>query len=49
MNKLIAKIAVDGRAHGFEEHLRGTVEFAGDFGCGEWGQLAGLWYKESII
>jgi CRISPR-associated endonuclease/helicase Cas3 len=31
-----------------EEHLRGTAElaasFAAEFGCWEWGRLAGLWH-----
>ena len=31
-----------------EEHLKGTAElakkFAEEFGCGEWGYLAGLWH-----
>ena len=31
-----------------EEHLKGTAElaafFASEFGCGEWGRLAGLWH-----
>jgi len=31
-----------------EEHLRGTAElaalFAAEFGCSEWGYLAGLWH-----
>jgi CRISPR-associated endonuclease/helicase Cas3 len=31
-----------------EEHLKGTAElarsFANEFGCGEWGYLAGLWH-----
>jgi len=33
--------------HTLEEHLKGTAELAGsfavEFGCGEWGRLAGLW------
>lgn len=53
MNKLIAQIAEDGRVHGLAEHLHGTAklvaELAAVFGCGEWGQLAGLWRKELII
>jgi CRISPR-associated endonuclease/helicase Cas3 len=45
----IAHVAEDGgRVHGLEEHLRETArragEFAGVFGCGEWGWLAGLWH-----
>ncbi|MDA8241152.1 MAG: hypothetical protein M0Z67_12380 [Nitrospiraceae bacterium] len=35
--------------HRLEEHLKGTVElaarFASEFGCGEWGFLAGLWHE----
>jgi len=31
-----------------EEHLKGTAElaasFAAEFGCGEWGRIAGLWH-----
>ena len=46
--KPIAHVAEDGRVHGLEEHLRGTAEsaarFAAEFGCGEWGRLAGLWH-----
>ena len=34
--------------HILEEHLKGTAElaasFAAEFGCGEWGRLAGLWH-----
>lgn len=34
--------------HFLEEHLKGTAElaakFADEFGCGEWGYLAGLWH-----
>ncbi len=44
----IAHVAEDGRVHGLEEHLRGTAklaaEFAAEFGCGQWGRLAGLWH-----
>ncbi len=33
---------------GLDEHLKGTAElaasFAAEFGCGEWGYLAGLWH-----
>ena len=42
--------------HRLEEHLKGTAElarlFASEFGCGEWGYLAGLWHdlgKYAII
>ncbi len=34
--------------HGLDEHLLGTAEraavFAAQFGCAEWGRLAGLWH-----
>lgn len=34
--------------HHLEEHLKGTAalaaSFAAEFGCGEWGYLAGLWH-----
>jgi CRISPR-associated endonuclease/helicase Cas3 len=34
--------------HRLEEHLKGTAElaasFAAEFGCGEWGRIAGLWH-----
>ncbi len=34
--------------HPLEEHLKGTADlaasFAAEFGCGEWGYLAGLWH-----
>lgn len=34
--------------HSLDEHLKGTAElaksFAAEFGCGEWGYLAGLWH-----
>lgn len=34
--------------HFLEEHLKGTAElaakFADEFGCSEWGYLAGLWH-----
>jgi CRISPR-associated endonuclease/helicase Cas3 len=47
MSTPIAHIAEDGRTHGLYEHLIGTAEkaaeFAEEFGCGEWGYLAGLW------
>ena len=33
--------------HQLEDHLKGTAQlaasFAGEFGCSEWGYLAGLW------
>lgn len=41
----LAHVAEDGRVHLLEEHLRGTaelaVQFAAEFGCGEWGRTAG--------
>lgn len=44
--------SIDGRPvdewHRLEEHLKNTadlaVSFAAEFGCGEWGRLAGLRY-----
>ncbi len=34
--------------HILEEHLKGTADlaasFADEFGCGQWGYLAGLWH-----
>lgn len=31
-----------------DEHLKGTAKlaatFSAEFGCGEWGRLAGLWH-----
>lgn len=48
MEEFIAHLAEDGRVHGLDEHLRVTArlasEFATEFGCGEWGQVAGLWH-----
>ncbi len=45
----IAHVSEDGRVHSLREHLEGTArlaaEFAGEFGCGEWGRLAGLWIR----
>lgn len=35
--------------HLLDEHLKRTAElaasFAAEFGCGEWGYLAGLWHE----
>jgi len=31
-----AHISEDGRVHFLREHLEGTAEFEGKFGCGEW-------------
>lgn len=44
--------SVEGQSHQnwhlLEDHLKGTAElaksFAEEFGCGEWGYLAGLWH-----
>ncbi len=48
VEKAIAHLTEDGRVHGLEEHLRRTAELAGQFaaqfGCAEWGRLAGLWH-----
>ena len=44
--------SIDGKPvdewHRLEEHLKGSTaefaaSFAAEFGCGEWGRLAGLW------
>ena len=39
--------------HRLEEHLKGTDElaksFAAEFGCGEWGWLAGMWHGNDIV
>lgn len=51
MNKYYAH-SIKGRPfdewHLLEDHLKGTAElaksFAEEFGCGEWGYLAGLWH-----
>ncbi|MBI3353710.1 MAG: hypothetical protein HY034_02315 [Nitrospirae bacterium] len=54
MNKINIFYAhsLDGKAaderHPPDEHLKGTAELAGsfaaEFGCSEWGWLAGLWH-----
>ena len=31
-----------------EEHLKGTAKLAAEFGCGEWGYLAGVWHRNEI-
>lgn len=44
--------SIDGKPvddwHRLEEHLEGTAklaaQFAAEFGCGEWGRLAGVWH-----
>jgi len=47
--KPIAHISEDGRQHLLYDHLRGTAglaaKFAAEFGCREWGYLAGLWHE----
>ncbi|MHB8843722.1 MAG: CRISPR-associated helicase Cas3' [Nitrospirota bacterium] len=47
-NKPIAHVTENGRLHLLDEHLQGTAklaaQFAGEFGCAEWGRLAGLWH-----
>lgn len=44
----IAHVSEDGCIHLLDEHLRETAKlaerFAAEFGCGEWGRLAGLWH-----
>jgi len=44
----IAHVSEDGRCHTLYDHLTGTAErateMAGEFGCAEWGRLAGLWH-----
>jgi CRISPR-associated endonuclease/helicase Cas3 len=44
----VAHISEDQRYHLLRDHLTGTAklasEFAKEFGCGEWGYLAGLWH-----
>lgn len=48
MEKTIAHLAEDGRVHALYEHLRETAElaaaFSKEFGCAEWGRLAGVWH-----
>jgi len=48
VESLFAHIAEDGRTHLLKNHLEGTAAlasaFASEFGCGEWGYLAGLWH-----
>ncbi len=47
-DELFAHISEDGRTHLLRNHLFGTADraaqFASEFGCGEWGRLAGLWH-----
>ncbi len=44
----IAHVAEDGQCHTLYDHLTGTAEraaeMAGEFGCSDWGRLAGLWH-----
>jgi CRISPR-associated endonuclease/helicase Cas3 len=44
----VAHISEDQRYHFLQDHLLGTAklasEFAREFGCAEWGYLAGLWH-----
>ena len=47
-NEPIAHVSEDGREHSLLEHLEGAAklaaQFAAEFGCREWGYLAGLWH-----
>ncbi|HAM51842.1 MAG TPA: hypothetical protein DCP92_14585 [Nitrospiraceae bacterium] len=47
-NKPLAHVSEDGRIHPLYDHLIGTADlaenFADEFGCREWGYLAGLWH-----
>ncbi|MDD5094294.1 MAG: CRISPR-associated helicase Cas3' [Dehalococcoidia bacterium] len=44
----LAHISEDGKPHLLIDHLRSTAqtaaEFAAEFGCAEWGYMAGLWH-----
>mgnify|MGYP001563309355 CR=1 FL=1 len=48
--------SVDGKPvdewHLLDAHLKGTAEraaaFAAEFGCSEWGRLAGLWHDMGV-
>lgn len=52
MSKKFYAHSVEGKPvdewHTLDEHLKGTAElsstFAAEFGCSEWGRLAGLWH-----
>lgn len=50
-DKPLAHISEDGREHPLYDHLTGTAKlaenFAAEFGCREWGYLAGLWRLEA--
>lgn len=56
MTKEFYAHSVEGKAtsewHTLEDHLKGTAElaasFASEFGCGEWGGLAGLVHRNKI-
>ncbi|NTW88376.1 MAG: hypothetical protein HGB26_04455 [Desulfobulbaceae bacterium] len=45
----LAHVSEDGREHILSDHLFSTArkagEMAAEFGCGEWGYLAGLWHE----
>lgn len=47
-NGPMAHVDEDGRIHALHDHLLGTAKkasiMAAEFGCGEWGYLAGLWH-----
>jgi CRISPR-associated endonuclease/helicase Cas3 len=47
-SEFVAHFAEIGRIHPLDKHLRETAEmacrFAAEFGCGQWGQIAGLWH-----
>lgn len=47
-NEPIAHVCEDGHVHFLREHLENTANlaaaFAAEFGCREWGRLAGLWH-----
>ena len=47
--EFIAHTSEDGGTHQLLDHLKGTAHraagFAAEFGCGEWGRLAGLWHN----
>ncbi len=47
-NEPIAHVSEDGHVHSLRKHLEETAklaaQFAAEFGCGEWGYLAGVWH-----
>lgn len=57
-DKPVAHVSEDGRVHFLREHLEGSAftdnvmvsmsNHADEFGCGEWGRLAGLWQRRSV-